>query len=133
MTALVTAAPSYCARFGVAVLLAALADFLFYGQPAGTHVSDVIDVDTPYNTYMHTGLPPTPIANPGRASIEAALAPSPPLGVGDPLCADLAAGVKCELIYYVVSDVDGHHVFAVTPEQHEANVQAAREAGLLDR
>jgi len=105
---------------------------LLYGQPPGTHPSAVIDVDTPYNTYMHTGLPPTPIANPGRASIEAALAPSPPLGVGDPLCADLVPGVKCELIYYVVSDEDGHHVFAVTPEQHEVNVQTAREAGLLD-
>jgi len=105
---------------------------LLYGQPAGTHPSAMIDVDTPYNTYMHTGLPPTPIANPGRASIEAALAPSPQLGVGDPLCADLAPGVKCQLIYYVVSDEDGHHVFAVTPEQHAANVQKARDAGLLD-
>jgi len=105
---------------------------LLYGQPAGTKISAVRDIDTPYNTYMHPGLPPTPIANPGRASIEAALAPSPPLGVGDPLCADLAPGVKCELIYYVVSDPDGHHVFAVTPEQHAANVQAARDAGLLD-
>jgi len=105
---------------------------LLYGQPAGTHPSAMIDVDTPYNTYMHTGLPPTPIANPGRASIEAALAPSPQLGVGDPLCADLAPGVKCQLIYYVVSDEDGHHAFAVTPEQHAANVQKARDAGLLD-
>ncbi|WP_352961408.1 DUF4173 domain-containing protein [Mesorhizobium sp. M1312] len=35
MTSLLTAAPSYCARFGVAVLLAALADFFFYEQPAG--------------------------------------------------------------------------------------------------
>lgn len=38
MTSLFTAAPSYCSRFGVAVLLAALADFLFYGQPAGITV-----------------------------------------------------------------------------------------------
>ncbi|RWM71171.1 MULTISPECIES: DUF4173 domain-containing protein [Mesorhizobium] len=35
MTSLLTAAPSFCARFGVAVLLAALADFFFYGQPVG--------------------------------------------------------------------------------------------------
>lgn len=35
MTSLLTAAPSYCARFGVAVLLAAQADFFFYGQPVG--------------------------------------------------------------------------------------------------
>ncbi|SDA51986.1 DUF4173 domain-containing protein [Mesorhizobium qingshengii] len=38
MTSLFTAAPSYCSRFGVAVLLAALADFLFYGQPVGITV-----------------------------------------------------------------------------------------------
>ena len=38
MTAFVSAAPSYCARLGVAVLLVALADFLFYGQPAGITV-----------------------------------------------------------------------------------------------
>jgi len=104
---------------------------LLYGQPAGTTISSVIDVDTPYNTYLHAGLPPTPIANPGRASIDAALAPSPPLGVGDPLCVDLAPDVRCELRYYVVADADGHHVFAVTPEQHAANVQAARDAGLI--
>lgn len=38
MTALLSAAPSYCSRFGVAILLAALADFQFYGQPAGITV-----------------------------------------------------------------------------------------------
>jgi UPF0755 protein len=104
---------------------------LLYGHPPGTTFSQVKGLDTPYNTYIHPGLPPTPIANPGRASIEAALHPSPPLGIGDPLCRDLPQNVKCELLYYVVSDVDGHHVFAVTEAQHAANVQAALDAGLL--
>jgi UPF0755 protein len=104
---------------------------LLYGQPPGTPFADVKNIDTPYNTYMHPGLPPTPIANPGRASIEAALNPSPPLGVGDPLCRDLPLGTKCELLYYVVSDADGQHVFAVTEAQHGVNVEAARTAGLL--
>ena len=104
---------------------------LFYGQPAGTPFSTLKATDTPYNTYLHSGLPPTPIANPGRASIEAALNPAGPLSVGDPLCRDLPAGSDCRLLYYVVSDADGHHVFAATIEQHEANVQRARDAGLL--
>jgi UPF0755 protein len=104
---------------------------LFYGQPAGTKFSDVRYVDSPYNTYMHGGLPPTPIANPGRASIQAALHPAPPLSVGDPLCRDNPAGSECRLLFYVVSDADGHHVFAATEAQHNANVQAARDAGLL--
>ncbi|WP_352632152.1 hypothetical protein [Mesorhizobium sp. M0496] len=38
MTSLFAAAPRYCSRFGVAILLVALADFLFYGQPAGITV-----------------------------------------------------------------------------------------------
>ncbi|MCU1392478.1 MAG: hypothetical protein JWM34_906 [Ilumatobacteraceae bacterium] len=104
---------------------------LLYGQPAGTKFADVRYVDTPYNTYMHNGLPPTPIANPGRASIEAALHPAAPLSVGDPLCRDVPAGTKCQLLYYVLADADGHHVFAVTEAQHEINVQKARDAGLL--
>jgi cell division protein YceG involved in septum cleavage len=104
---------------------------LLYGTPAGTKVRDVRYLDTPYNTYMHPGLPPTPIANPGRASIEAALHPAPPLSIGDPLCRDLPAGSECRLLYYVVADADGHHVFAATEAQHEVNVQKARDAGLI--
>jgi peptidoglycan lytic transglycosylase G len=105
---------------------------LYYGQDSETPFSTLRDLDTPYNTYMHTGLPPTPIANPGRASIHAALNPSPNPSLGDPLCRDLADGVPCIYLYYVVSDTEGHHAFAATVEQHEANVQRARELGLLD-
>jgi len=105
---------------------------LLYGQPRGTSPSAMRDVDTPYNTYMHTGLPPTPIANPGRASIQAALNPSANPSVGDPICQVLPDPTQnCIYLYYVLANEQGGHAFAVTLEQHEANVQRARDLGLL--
>lgn len=67
-------------------------------------------VDSPYNTYRHAGLPPTPIANPGLPSIEAALHPAP---VG--------------YLYYVAGP-GGRHVFSTTLAQHERAVAQARAA-----
>jgi UPF0755 protein len=58
---------------------------------------DDLRVNSPYNTYLHTGLPPTPIANPGLASIEAALSP--------------ATG---NWLYYIVCDQAGHHAFTAS-------------------
>jgi len=104
---------------------------LFYGQDPSTPFSTLRDLDTPYNTYLHNGLPPTPIANPGRASIHAALNPAPNPSLGDPLCRDLPDGAPCAYLYYVLADAEGHHVFAATEAQHAANVAKAREAGLL--
>jgi UPF0755 protein len=60
--------------------------------------------ETPYNTYVITGLPPTPIANPGRLSIDAALHPD-----------------DTPYIFFV-ADGSGGHAFAVTLEEHNANV-----------
>lgn len=60
--------------------------------------------DTPYNTYLHFGLPPTPIANPGRPSLEAAFDPQ-----------------KSDYLFYVYKG-KGHHAFANTLEEHNANV-----------
>jgi UPF0755 protein len=72
------------------------------------------ELDSPYNTYKVAALPPTPISSVGEASLRAAVAP-----------------VAVPFKFYVLSDASGKHAFAETAEQHEANVQAAREKGLL--
>jgi UPF0755 protein len=104
---------------------------LRYGQDPDSSIGELRQIDTPYNTYLHAGLPPTPIANPGRASIHAALNPAPNPPPGDPICAELPDPTNCPLYFYVLADEEGGHAFAVTAEQHQANVDAARAAGLL--
>lgn len=104
---------------------------LYYGQDPETPFDVLKTLDTPYNTYLVGGLPPTPIASPGRASIAAALAPAPNPLPSDPLCADLPTGAPCAYLYYVLSDRDGNHTFAVTLDQHEANVATAIAEGVL--
>ncbi len=102
-----------------------------YGQDPSMSWTDMKATDTPYNTYIHPGLPPTPIANPGKASIQAALAPFGTPPTDDPACVGLTAGVKCEYLYYVLADEAGGHVFATTYDQHLLNVEKAKMAGLL--
>lgn len=72
------------------------------------------DVDSPYNTYLVSGLPPTPIAVPGRSSLEAAANPE-----------------ETEFLFYVLSDQEGRHAFATNIDDHNANVAQARADGVL--
>jgi UPF0755 protein len=63
-----------------------------------------------YNTYRYAGLPPGPIANPGRTSLEAAMHPA-----------------ETQFLFFV-SDGNGHHRFSNTLEEHNRNVAALRRA-----
>lgn len=81
---------------------------LYALRRAGRDVNNItradLQFDSPYNTYRYAGLPPGPIASPGKASVDAALSP---------------AGVP---YLYFVSRNDGHHVFATTLAEHNRNV-----------
>jgi UPF0755 protein len=68
-----------------------------------------LEVNSPYNTYRRTGLPPGPIANPGLASVQAVLNPA-----------------RTDYLYFVAQS-DGSHLFARTLEEHNANVRRARQ------
>ena len=58
------------------------------------------------------------------------MSPSPNPSPGDPLCAGVARN-DCEFLFYVKVDEDGRHAFSVTLQQQEANIAAARAAGVL--
>lgn len=73
-----------------------------------------LEVDSPYNTRRYGGLPPTPIASPGKASLEAALNPA-----------------EGGWLYYVISDEDGRHFFTDSFSEFERAAAEARRKGLL--
>jgi UPF0755 protein len=83
---------------------------LLAGIYTGALHHDDMQFNSPYNTYKHVGLPPGPIANPGKSALEAAIRPA----TSD--------------YYYFVADAAGHHRFARTIEEHNQNVAIYRKA-----
>ncbi|HEX4580388.1 MAG TPA: endolytic transglycosylase MltG [Candidatus Dormibacteraeota bacterium] len=75
------------------------------GLTSGSLTPDQLATDTPYNTYLHAGLPPTPIANPGAGSIAGAAHPA-----------------TTQYLYYL-SDCTGHNHYSVTDQVHEQQIQ----------
>jgi len=75
------------------------------GTFSGNLRRDDLAFDSPYNTYRYPGLPPGPIASPGKASLEAVVRPA-----------------EVEYVYFV-SRNDGSHEFARTLDEHNRNVQ----------
>jgi UPF0755 protein len=80
---------------------------LLYDDPTpdGELSSSDLESNSPYNTRVHAGLPPTPIASPGAASLLAALRPA-----------------DTDFLYYVLCGKDGSHRFALTLAEHNRNV-----------
>ena len=74
------------------------------GKYNGNLSREHLQFDSPYNTYKYAGLPPGPIAAPGRASLQAAAKPA-----------------DVDFLYFV-SKNDGTHVFASTLDEHNRNV-----------
>jgi len=83
---------------------------LLGGTYGGALHHNDMQFDSAYNTYRHSGLPPGPIANPGKSSLAAALHPAE------------------TQYFYFVSDGNGHHRFANSLEEHNRNVAALRRA-----
>jgi UPF0755 protein len=85
-------------------------------QYKGSLTGADLQFDSPYNTYVHAGLPPGPIGNPGETSLRAAIAPE-----------------KTDFLYFV-ANTQGGHFFAATLDEHHRNVTKYRRllAGLPD-
>ena len=104
----------YSNRLAKRIALDADPSIIYAELLAGTYQGGLHHADmqfrSPYNTYRNAGLPPGPIGNPGRTSLEAAMHPAQ------------------SDYYYFVADAAGHHRFAHTIEEHNKNVAAYRRA-----
>jgi UPF0755 protein len=99
----------YANRMRIGMAMQADPTVIYALQKAGKYTGnlrrDDLQFDSPYNTYRYPGLPPGPIAAPGKASLEAAAKPA-----------------DVDYLYFV-SKNDGSHVFASTLDEHNRNVR----------
>ncbi len=104
----------YYNRLGKKIALDADPSIIYAELLTGTYTGALHHTDmqfnSPYNTYKFSGLPPGPIANPGKNSLEAAMHPAQ------------------SDYFYFVADAAGHHRFARTIDEHNKNVAAFRRA-----
>jgi UPF0755 protein len=104
----------YYNRLNKKIALDADPSIIYAELLAGTYQGALHHADmqfsSPYNTYRNAGLPPGPIGNPGRSSLEAAMHPA-----------------QTDYFYFV-ADAQGHHRFAHSFAEHNKNVAAYRKA-----
>jgi UPF0755 protein len=104
----------YYNRLAKNVALDADPSVIYAEQLEGTYQGSLhhadLAVNSPYNTYRSAGLPPGPIANPGKGALEAAMHPD-----------------STRFLYFV-ADGNGHHRFARSLEEHNRNVASYRHA-----
>ncbi len=84
------------------------------GESPGRVLAEHLAIDSPYNTYRHRGLPPTPISTFQIESLQAAARPA-----------------DTTYLFYVLATPEGAHAFSETYEEHQAKAEQARADGVL--
>ena len=90
-------------RIGMALQTDASIEYILH-KPLKDLTAADLEIDSPYNTYSHNGLPPTPIGNPGLTAIKSVLEPTP-----------------SNYLYYI-TDTNGEFHYARTFEEHKTNI-----------
>jgi len=102
-------------RMGIAMPLQIDATVVYaLGGSPGRVLAEHLRIESPWNTYLIQGLPPTPI---GTVQIESLLAAANP--------------ARTDFLFYVLVSKDGRHGFSVTYDEHQAKIEQAKADGVL--